>query len=299
MTDQRARAGGRPAARDTRARHRSSLVRAHGPGVSAAKARRWGALYFAEHMLRRMRAYLVTIVVTSVGNPLLYLFSMGVGLATIVDRSGTGSAAFDGVGYLAYAAPALLVSSAVLTCANEMMYPVMDGFKWRRVYYGPHVTPLAPGQLATGHILAVGVRLLVQCLVFFLIMLAFGAAPGPWAFLLVPLGVLTGMAFGAPVMAYSAYIEKENFQFSMIQRFVIMPLFLFSGTFYPLGTMPAGMQWIGWISPLWHGNQLARIASYGLSLPVWLVGVHLGYLAALGVLGIWWARRNYTRRMST
>jgi lipooligosaccharide transport system permease protein len=216
-----------------------------------------------------------------------------------VDRSGTGSAAFDGVGYLAYAAPALLVSSAVLTCANEMMYPVMDGFKWRRVYYGPHVTPLAPGQLATGHILAVGVRLLVQCLVFFLIMLAFGAAPGPWAFLLVPLGVLTGMAFGAPVMAYSAYIEKENFQFSMIQRFVIMPLFLFSGTFYPLETMPAGMQWIGWISPLWHGNQLARIASYGLSLPVWLVGVHLGYLAALGVLGIWWARRNYVRRMST
>jgi lipooligosaccharide transport system permease protein len=274
-------------------------VRAHAPGVSAAKARRWGALYFAEHMLRRMRAYLVTIVVTSVGNPLLYLFSMGVGLATIVDRSGTGSAAFDGVGYLAYAAPALLVSSAVLTCANEMMYPVMDGFKWRRVYYGPHVTPLAPGQLATGHILAVGVRLLVQCLVFFLIMLAFGAAPGPWAFLLVPLGVLTGMAFGAPVMAYSAYIEKENFQFSMIQRFVIMPLFLFSGTFYPLETMPAGMQWIGWISPLWHGNQLARIASYGLSLPVWLVGVHLGYLAALGVLGIWWARRNYVRRMST
>lgn len=274
-------------------------MRAHGPGVSAARARRWGALYFAEHMLRRMRAYLVTIVVTSVGNPLLYLFSMGVGLATIVDRSGTGSAAFDGVGYLAYAAPALLVSSAVLTCANEMMYPVMDGFKWRRVYYGPHVTPLAPGQLATGHILAVGVRLLVQCLVFFLIMLAFGAAPGPWAFLLVPLGVLTGMAFGAPVMAYSAYIEKENFQFSMIQRFVIMPLFLFSGTFYPLETMPAGMQWIGWISPLWHGSQLARIASYGLSLPAWLVGVHLGYLAALGVVGIWWARRNYTRRMST
>ena len=274
-------------------------MRAHAPRVSAAKARRWGALYFAEHMLRRMRAYLVTIVVTSVGNPLLYLFSMGVGLATIVDRSGTGSAAFDGVGYLAYAAPALLVSSAVLTCANEMMYPVMDGFKWRRVYYGPHVTPLAPGQLATGHILAVGVRLLVQCLVFFLIMLAFGAAPGPWAFLLVPLGVLTGMAFGAPVMAYSAYIEKENFQFSMIQRFVIMPLFLFSGTFYPLETMPAGMQWIGWISPLWHGNQLARIASYGLSLPPWLVGVHLGYLAALGVLGIWWARRNYVRRMST
>jgi lipooligosaccharide transport system permease protein len=271
---------------------------AHAPEVSAARARRWGSFYFAEHVLRSMRAYLVTIVVTSVGNPLLYLFSMGVGLASIVDRSAGGAhAAFGGVGYLAFAAPALLVSSAVMTSANEMMFPVMDGFKWRRFYYGPHVTPLVPGQLAAGHIMAVGVRLTLQCLVFFLIMLAFGAAPGPWAWLLVPIGVFAGMAFGAPLMAYSAHIESENFQFSMIQRFIVMPLFLFSGTFYPLATMPAGMQWIGWISPLWHGNELGRMASYGLSEPGWLVAVHVLYLGALGAVGIWWARRNYTKRM--
>jgi lipooligosaccharide transport system permease protein len=271
---------------------------AHAPDVSAARARRWGSFYFAEHMLRGMRAYLVTIVVTSVGNPLLYLFSMGVGLASIVDRSAGGArAAFDGVGYLAFAAPALLVSSAVMTSANEMMFPVMDGFKWRRVYFGPHVTPLVPGQLAAGHIMAVGVRLTVQCLVFFLIMLAFGAAPGPWAWLLVPIGVFAGMAFGAPLMAYSAHIESENFQFSMIQRFIVMPLFLFSGTFYPLATMPVGMQWIGWISPLWHGNELGRMASYGMGEPGWLVAVHVLYLGALGAVGIWWARRNYAKRM--
>lgn len=277
---------------------RPERLSAHAPEVSAAKARRWGSFYFAEHMLRSMRAYLLTIIVTSVGNPLLYLFSMGVGLASIVDRStSAASAAFGGVGYLAFAAPALLVSSAVMTSANEMMFPVMDGFKWRRIYYGPHVTPLVPGQLAAGHIMAVGARLLVQSFVFFLIMLAFGAAPGPWAWVLVPLGVLCGMAFGAPLMAYSAHIEKENFQFSMIQRFIVMPLFLFSGTFYPLETMPAGMQWIGWISPLWHGNQLGRIASYGLDEPAWLMAVHVLYLAALGAVGIWWARRNYARRM--
>jgi lipooligosaccharide transport system permease protein len=248
-----------------------------------------------EHMLRSMRAYAVTIVVTSVGNPLLYLFSMGVGLASIVDRS--PSAHFAGVGYLAYAAPALLVSSAVMTCANEMMFPVMDGFKWRRVYYGPHVTPLVPGQLAAGHVMAVGVRLLVQCLVFFLIMLAFGAVRSPASWLVVPIGVLAGMAFGTPLMAYAARIEKENFQFSMIQRFIVMPLFLFSGTFYPLETMPAAMQWIGWISPLWHGNQLGRLATIGLMEPVWLIAVHVLYLVALGLFGIGWARRNYARRM--
>ncbi|MEN2742923.1 ABC transporter permease [Sinomonas halotolerans] len=272
--------------------------------MSAAKARRWGAFYFAEHQLRAMRAYLLTIVVTSVGNPFLYLFSMGVGLASIVDRTAAGGgaggqgAAFDGVGYLAYAAPALLVSSAVMTCAMEMMFPVMDGFKWRRVYYGPHVTPLVPGQLAVGHIMAVGVRLTVQCLVFFLVMLAFGAAPSPSAWLLVPLGVGAAMAFGAPLMAYAARLEKEAFQFSMIQRFIVMPLFLFSGTFYPLETMPAALQWIGWISPLWHGNQLGRAVSYGLAEEPWLVAAHVGYLALLGAVGIAWARRNYTRRMA-
>ncbi|WP_249336042.1 ABC transporter permease [Sinomonas gamaensis] len=271
-------------------------LQAHSPEASAAKARRWGSFYFMEHMLRSMRAYAVTIVVTSVGNPLLYLFSMGVGLASIVDRS--PSAHFAGVGYLAYAAPALLVSSAVMTCANEMMFPVMDGFKWRRVYYGPHVTPLVPGQLAAGHVMAVGVRLLVQCLVFFLIMLAFGAVRSPASWLVVPIGVLAGMAFGTPLMAYAARIEKENFQFSMIQRFIVMPLFLFSGTFYPLETMPPAMQWIGWISPLWHGNQLGRLATIGLMEPVWLVAVHVLYLVALGLFGIGWARRNYARRMA-
>ena len=270
-------------------------LRAHAPEVSAARARRWGSLYFAEHQLRSMRAYLLTIIVTSVGNPLLYLFSMGVGLAAIVDRNVAGG--FDGVGYLAYSAPALLVSSAVMTCANEMMFPVMDGFKWRRIYYGPHVTPLAPRQLAAGHIIAVGGRLAVQSAVFFLIMLAFGAAPAASAWLLVPLGVATGMAFGAPVMAYAARIDKENFQFSMIQRFVVMPLFLFSGTFYPLEAMPAAMQWIGWVSPLWHGNQLGRAVSYGLAEPPWLVAVHLAYLAVLGGAGIVWAGRNYTKRL--
>ncbi|WP_415855087.1 ABC transporter permease [Sinomonas sp. G460-2] len=279
----------------TEVRH-TEILGAHAPEVSAAKARRWGSFYFMEHMLRGMRAYLVTIVVTSVGNPLLYLFSMGVGLASIVDRN--PSAHFGGVGYLAFAAPALLVSSAVMTCANEMMFPVMDGFKWRRIYYGPHVTPLVPGQLAAGHVMAVGVRLLVQCSVFFLIMLAFGAAASPVAWLLIPVGVLAGLAVGTPLMAYAASIQKENFQFSMIQRFIIMPLFLFSGTFYPLETMPTAMQWIGWISPLWHGNQLGRLVSVGLSEPGWLVAVHVLYLAALGVGGIVWARRNYTKRMS-
>jgi hypothetical protein len=82
------------------------------------------------------------------GQPVAYLFAMGVGLATLVDTN--SAAAFGGVSYLVFIAPALLISAAVMTAANEFTFPVMDGFKWRRVYYGPHASPLTPEQIAAG-----------------------------------------------------------------------------------------------------------------------------------------------------
>ena len=109
-----------------------SGLRAHPPEVSAAKARRWGAFYYAEQVLRVMKGYTWSIVMYSVGQPVAYLFAMGVGLATLVD---TGNGAFSGVSYLAFIAPALLVSAAVMTAANEFTFPVMAGFKWRRTYF--------------------------------------------------------------------------------------------------------------------------------------------------------------------
>ncbi|GGC93148.1 transport permease protein [Tersicoccus solisilvae] len=269
--------------------------RAHGPAVSAAKARRWGALYYAEHALRSMRAYAGTIALESIGSPLLYLYALGVGLAVLVDRNGVAA---NGVSYLQFVAPALVTSAALMTVGLEMMFPVMDGFKWRRVYYGPNASPLTPGQIAAGHLMAVGVRLTVQTVAYVGILHLFGAVPSlGTGWLIVPIAVLGALAFGAPVMAYSATLEGEGFQFSMIQRFVITPLFLFSGTFYPLETMPAGLQWIGWISPLWHTTQLARVVSFGLAVPPWLMVVHLVVLVALAVTGMTLARRFFTRRL--
>ena len=89
-----------------------------------------------------MKGYGWSILMYSVGQPVAYLFAMGVGLATLVDAEDAG--AFGGVSYLAFIAPALLVSAAVMTAANEFTFPVMDGFKWRRIYYGPHASPLTP-----------------------------------------------------------------------------------------------------------------------------------------------------------
>ena len=212
-------------------------LRAHPPEVSAARARRWGAFYYAEQVLRVMKGYGWTIVMYGVGQPVAYLFAMGVGLATLVEANGAG--VFGGVSYLAFIAPALLISAAVMTAANEFTFPVMDGFKWRRVYYGPHASPLTPEQIAGGQIIAVTVRFLLQSAIYFAVVALFGASPGAWAWVSILVATLAGLSFGLPLMAYAASIKEDKGQFAMVMRFIVMPLFLFSGTFFPLDTLPA------------------------------------------------------------
>ena len=106
-----------------------------------------------------------------------------------------------------------------------------------------------------------------------------------------------GLAFGLPVMAYAAQMKEDTGQFSIVQRFVFTPLFLFSGTFYPLETLPSALHWIGWISPLWHASELGRVVSYGAPKPAWLVAIHLLALLAFAVVGWLVARRTFTRRL--
>ncbi len=272
-------------------------LRAHSPGVAAARARRWGAFYYAEHVLRVMKSYGWTIVMYGVGQPVAYLFAMGVGLATLVDTNTT--AVFGGVSYLTFIAPALLISAAVMTAANEFTFPVMDGFKWRRVYYGPHASPLTPEQIAGGHILAVTARFGVQSAIYFAVVALFGASPGGWGWVSILVAVLAGLSFGLPLMAYAASIKQDKGQFAMVMRFVVMPLFLFSGTFFPLESLPLAVRWIGWISPIWHGTELGRVFSYGYQEAPLLTAVHWLFLAALAVGGWLLTKRQFAARMGS
>lgn len=271
-------------------------LRAHSPEVAAARARRWGAFYYAEQVLRVMKSYGWSILMYSVGQPVAYLFAMGVGLATLVDTG--DAAAFGGGSYLAFIAPALLVSAAVMTAANEFTFPVMAGFKWRRTYYGPHASPLTPGQIAAGHIMAVTLRLLVQSAIYFGAVALFGAAPSAWAWAGILAATLAGLSFGLPLMAYSASLTQDKGQFALVMRLVVMPLFLFSGTFFPLETLPLAVRWIGWISPIWHGTELGRVLTYGYKEPLVLTLVHVAVLAGLAVLGWVLTRRRFETRMA-
>lgn len=263
------------------------------------KPRRRGGWYVTEHMVRAMRAYGWTIIVGAVGQPILYLLGLAVGLAAlikvpIVDHG-------QEVTYLMFVAPALLATATISVASEEMTYPVMAGFKWRRYFYGFNASPLSSPQIANGVIAGAAARMIVASAAYYLIvwLLPFGAVPHPsTGWLAIFAGVLAGLAFGIPLMAYAASIEDDKGQFALVQRFIFMPMFLFSGTFYPLDSLPPWLAWIGWISPLWHGSELGRVATYGAAVDPLMVAVHLAYLLVLAAVGYVVARRVFTERLA-
>jgi len=269
-----------------------------------AEAMQWGRAprargtwYVTEHMVRAMRAYGWTIVVGAVGQPILYLLGLAVGLAALIqapiDDGGVE------VSYLVFVAPALLMTAAIAVASEEFSYPVVAGFKWRRYFFGFNASPLSPGQIAGGVTAGGSARMLFAVLAYYLFIWVFGAVPDPaTGWLSIFVGLLGGLAFGVPYMAYAASIQDDKGQFALVQRFIFMPMFLFSGTFYPLAALPLWLQWIGWVSPLWHATELGRILTYGKPAdPIGIV-IHLAYLVVLSVGAFLIARRIFERRLS-
>ncbi|MDZ8201496.1 ABC transporter permease [Microbacterium sp. SSW1-59] len=261
-----------------------------------------GALYVTEHMVRAMRAYGWTIIVGALGQPVLYLLGLAVGLAALIQAP-----IEDGgqqVPYLVFVAPALLMTSAIAVASEEFTYPVMAGFKWRRYFYGFSASPLSPGQIATGVVAGAAARMMVTVVLYFVFIALFFAVLQPdalvvgTAWLAVPIGLLAGLSFGVPLLAYAASIVDDKGQFALVQRFVFMPMFLFSGTFYPLTNLPIGLQWIGWISPLWHATELGRVVTYGKESDAAMIAVHLAYLLLLTIGGLVLGRRLFAKRLA-
>ncbi len=260
------------------------------------KARRFGGWYVTEHMIRAMRAYGWTIVVGSLGQPIIYLLGLAVGLAAIIDAPVVDHG--REVSYLVFVAPALLMTAAISVASEEMTYPVMAGFRWRRYFFGFSASPISPPQIAQGVVNGAAARMFVTVALYYLYIWIFGAVPDPsTGWLTIPVGILAGLAFGIPLMAYAASLEVDKGQFPLVQRFIFMPMFLFSGTFYPLASLPIWLQWIGWISPLWHATELGRMATYGVGDPLAAI-VHVTYLLALSVGGWIIGRRIFQKRLS-
>ena len=261
--------------------------------VSTTGVRVGKAWYVTEHKIRAMRGYTGTLIATAIGTPFLYLFAFGVGLATLI----TQNVGPDGVTYLQFVAPALLASAALLVAQEEYTFDILLGLKWNPTFVAMNSSPITPRQIVDGIMLFVLIRMVITSVIYFAVMVLFGAITSPWGVLVIVAGLLAGFAF-APVAAYSATIEEDRGQFAILQRTIILPLTLFSGTVFPLTQLPVYLQWIGWISPLWHASELGRQFSYGPTEPIWLTVIHVLYLAGLGVLGWQLCVRNVARRLN-
>jgi lipooligosaccharide transport system permease protein len=229
--------------------------------------------------------------------PLLYLLGMGLGVGALVDRGTSSERLLDGLSYFQFLAPGLLATTAMMICTTEAMWPVVAGFRWRRDYHAQAATPLTPGEVMAGVALWHATKAAISVTGVAAVLALFDGTRSFGLLLAIPFGTLTGVAFAAPMMAWSATRETDN-SFPTINRFVLMPLFLFGGAFYPISQLPAWMEPIAKLTPLWHGVELCRDAvHHRLELGPMLV--HVGYLSALCVVGWALARRSFTVRLST
>jgi lipooligosaccharide transport system permease protein len=234
-------------------------------------------------------------VVTTFLNPVLFLAAMGLGLGSFVDRGATDT--LGGVAYLDFLAPGLLAATCMQVAAGESTYPVMAGIKWIRTYHAMLATPLGVADVLRGQVAFIGLRLLTTAAAFVVVMTLFGAVSSAAVLLAVPAGALTGLAFTTPIVAYSARCEND-WAFASLMRFGILPMFLFSGTFFPVEQLPAAFEPVAYVTPLWHGVTLCRHLALGSGTPVGDLG-HVAYLAAWVAVGYALAEAGFRKRLVT
>jgi lipooligosaccharide transport system permease protein len=266
-------------------------------GIDVAQIQRFGALYIASARIKSMSKWKTIIAAVDIGNPLFYLIAVGIGIGVLVERS-SGTDGTNGIKYIAFIAPALLANSAIAAVMDECVFPTIEGFKWRKLFFAQNATPISGRQIAVGVYLAALSRAIFSVSVYYILLLAFDVVDFGLSILLVPIAVLGGGAFGAIILFFAAKIEKDDQFFNILGRLVIMPMFLFSGTFFPLSSMPIYLQPIGWISPLWHATELGREAAFDYGISTLMVGVHFLFLVTLVITGIVLAMRQFERRLA-
>ena len=232
------------------------------------------------------------LVFSMFGQPVMYLVAMGVGLGALVD-AGTGDV--GGVPYLDFVAPGLMVAGAVQLAAIESLWPVLAGVKWMRYYEGMVATTVEPAELAVGVVVWTSCRAMIGAAVYLVVAVVLGAVSSPLGLLAVPATGLCAAAVSAPLAAFAIGRETDA-SFTFLMRVVILPLFLFSGTFFPVSDMPGPFALLAALSPLWHGTELARAATTGTGDAAAVIG-HVAFLAAVVAVGVRWAAREYTARL--
>jgi len=254
-----------------------------------------GIRQVVEHRALQYRRTVRASLFGSFVSPVMFLAAMGIGLGGYVDRTATASL---GAGtYLQFLAPGLLAATVMQSAAFESTYPIIGGFLWNRIFVAMAASPITPRDVALGSLAWIALRMTAIAIIFTAVLVLFGAASSPLVVLAIPVAVLTGMAFAGFIGAYAARLSTPD-NFSALFRFGIMPLFLLSGTFFPLTGLPPAVQALAWLSPLWHGVSLAWALALGTALDDPLLAVaHLAVLLAVALAGGWLMVRMVRRRL--
>lgn len=236
------------------------------------------------NVLASRRAWLV--FVSGVLEPVLFLFALGVGLGGLVGEV----TAPDGtaVPYGIYVAPALLAAAAMNGAVYESTFNIFSKLKFGRLYDAILATPVEPRDVAVGEVTWSLLRGAVYGAAFLLIAWLAGLVVSPWALLALPAATLIGFAFAGIGMTATTFMTSWQ-DFDLV-NLALMPLFLFSATFYPLEVYPPALQVVAQLSPLYHGAELARGLMLGMLRPALLV--HAGLLFAIGTIGLRIASRR-------
>ncbi len=238
---------------------------------------RRAGLLIERNLLVYRRTYMV--IVSGFFEPLFYLLSIGLGLGALI-----GTLPYGGqqVPYTAFVAPALLASSAMNGAIYDSTFNVFFKLRYAKTYDAILATPIGVGDVALGEIGWALIRGAIYAATFLLVMLVLGFVQSPWAILALPAALLIGFAFGAVGMAATSFMRTWQ-DFDMVQL-VILPLFLFSATFYPIDAFPEPVRVLVQLTPLYHGVDLVRGLTTGIVGPGMLV--HVAYLALMGLAGL-------------
>ncbi len=226
------------------------------------------------------------IFLTGFAEPLLFLLSIGLGVGHLVGGvHGPGGATVD---YPDFVAPGLLAATAMNGAVFDATFNFFFKFKYSKSFAAMLATPLGTGDVARGELAWSLLRGTTYSGVFLLTMALLGLVSSPWAVLGLPAAALIGFAFAGAGMAATTWM-RSFVDFDYV-NLALIPLFLFSGTFFPLSQYPTGVQWIVRCTPLYQGVALERALVFGHLEPVLLV--HVAYLATMGVVGIRIASRR-------
>jgi len=250
------------------------------------------SLRVLEHDLLVFRRGWRSYLLSGISQPFLYLLSMGIGLGYYVNRNGGIP---GGVPYLNYIAPALLVTQAMMIASAESAWPIMGKMTWDKTYQAALNTPVGATSLLAGDLMWIAFRASLLSVLFFAVILLFRAVSSPLAILALPVALLTAMSFAAPIIAFTA-TQRTDQPFNMLFRFGITPLFLFSGTFFPIENLPLFLRPLAWVTPLYHGVAAARALALGQVDPVGMT-IHVAALMAVALLGIAAGRKAFIRRL--